>query len=223
MANPRFNRPKPPAGSLGRPLPRPGDPLVLADGTIVKEEVRHEPLKLGATTLSTDPTNFRPAGKRIIRDFPANTQMFKALSVVFSFTMYGISNLEICDELGIDVDQLNELRAHHGYQELFNSVFSEFINANSDMLQSRIAAYSAAAVSKIGHLSTHGKKEETQLAASKDILDRAGMRPQDLEKVQAASMNELQIRITKKSDDVVVDVKVGKSPDPTRGNGENYG
>jgi hypothetical protein len=77
------------------------------------------------------------------------------------------------------------------------------------MLQSRIAAYSHAAVGKIGQLVTKAKKEEVQLAASKDILDRAGMRPQDLTANQQASQNELQIRITKKVDDVTIDVKMG--------------
>jgi hypothetical protein len=191
-------------------LPKPGDPLILPGGQVLHEEKRLKTTRADKTSdLQISPREFRANIKRDLKAFPANPQMFKAVSVVFAMTAYGISNIEICETLKITNDQLEELRSHHGYSELFNATFSEFINANSEMLQSRIAAYSHAAVGKIGQLVTKAKKEEVQLAASKDILDRAGMRPQDLTANQAASQNELQIRITKKVDDVTIDVKMG--------------
>jgi hypothetical protein len=194
----------------GPVLPRPGDPLVLPDGTMLYEEKRVKTTDANRKSdLAINPRDFRADNKRDLKNFPANPAMFKAVSVVFSMTAYGISNIEICESLNITNDQLEELRSHQGYSELFNSVFNEFINANSEMLQSRIAAYSHMAVGKIGQLVTKAKKEEVQLAASKDILDRAGMRPQDLTANQAASQNELQIRITKKVDDVTIDVTMG--------------
>jgi mevalonate kinase len=192
---------------VGSALPRPGDPLVLPDGSILYEEKRIKTNSIKERSdLAVKARDFRANTKRDLKAFPANVHMFKAVSVVFSMTAYGISNIEICETLNINNDQLDEIRSHHGYSELFNSVFNEFISANSEMLQSRIAAYSHAAVGKIGQLVTKAKKEEVQLAASKDILDRAGMRPQDLTANQQASQNELQIRITKKVDDVIVDI-----------------
>jgi len=196
----------------GPALARPGDPLVLPNGTILEEEKpyreRSSNSKSDRSDIIIPAHSYRANQRRNLKDFPANEQMFKALSVVFAMTLYGISNVEICDSLNISLDQLTELRSHHGYAELFNNVLAEFINANSDMLQSRIAAYSHAAVGRVGSLINGAEREETQLAASKDMLDRAGLRPQDLAASQQASQNELQIRITRKTDDVIVDVKI---------------
>lgn len=196
---------------MTRALPKPEDPLVLSDGTIVLPESAKDEFNIDekpSVRANVEPHEYRPTTRRSLKDFPANPTMLNAISVVFAYTLYGLSNVEICDILNLSSEQLDQIRVHRGYSELFTSIMNEFINANSEILQSRIAAYSHAAVNRVGHLIDNAKKEETQLAASKDILDRSGNRPQDLANQQAATMDGLRISIIKNDRDVSVELTI---------------
>jgi hypothetical protein len=192
-------------------LPRPGDPLVMADGRVLRPESPTDVFNIDDKSdlrANIEPHEYKPTTRRSLKDFPANPTMLNAISVVFAYTMYGLSNVEICNVLNLSSEQLEQLRQHRGYSELFTAIMNEFINANSEILQSRIAAYSHSAVSKVGYLIANAKKEEVQLSASKDMLDRAGARPQDLANQQAATMDGLRISIIKNDKDVSVELTI---------------
>jgi hypothetical protein len=202
------------AGLMTRHMPKPGDPLVLADGRVVTPDQHSEafdPDDKSDLRANVEPHEYRPTTRRSLKDFPSTPSMLNAISVVFAYTLYGLSNIEICNVLNLTAEQLDNIRLHRGYAELFTSIMNEFINANSEMLQSRIAAYSHSAVSRVGYLIDNAKKEEIQLSASKDLLDRAGARPQDLANQQAATMDGLRISIIKNDRDTTVELRINGS------------
>lgn len=123
-----------------------------------------------------------------------------AVGVVFMLTLMGVGDREIADNLKTNVEQINWIRHTPAYVECFNTVIGEFINANSDLLSARIAAFSSTAVNTIGALAEHGKKEETKLRASQDILDRAGVRPKDVAE-RSVIKNDLRIIIVDGDED----------------------
>ncbi len=116
-----------------------------------------------------------------------------AIGVVFMYTLLGIGDREIAEVLKTTTEEVLSIRRHSGYGEYFNAVLGEFINANSDLLTSRIASYAQTALQTVGTLAKEGKKEETKLRASIDLLDRAGVRPKDQEQRQNTVKNELRI------------------------------
>ncbi len=186
-------------------LPAVGDPLVLGDGRTIMPDVEDD----FAPTISINdvaaPSEYRPSVRRAFRDFAATPKSLRAVAVVFVFTSLGVSDREIVEELSISQENIDELRKTASYAEVFDAMLNEFININSGLLQSRIHSYSHSALSKVAHLASHALKEETAFTASKDILDRAGTRPQDMVKNQLSSGNELRITITRKDNEIIID------------------
>jgi hypothetical protein len=194
----------------GTGLARPGDPLIAENGAKVEPE--NKPTKKQASALqidgTIDPALYRPHKRRILKELPAAPNVISGIGAVFMFTMMGVGDREIADTLGTTVEHVNELRSHPAYGECFESILAEFINANSTLITSRIASYAQTAVTKIGTLATSAKKEETQFAASKDILDRAGIRPKDQEHRASMSTNDLRIIIVDGNRSSNVEIKV---------------
>jgi hypothetical protein len=127
------------------------------------------------------------------------------------YTMLGVGDREIADALGIDVRRVEDVRAHSAYKECFDTVVDTFINKNSDLLAARIAAYSHSALDVVGHLAMHGQKEETQLRASTDLLDRAGVKAKDnAERNSMNNRSELRIIVVDGKKDVSVDVNLSQ-------------
>ena len=183
-------------------LAQPGDPLVMSDGQVVYEEPEPgSPAEEARTNKKLNPRTFRATKKRTMKDMPGDTQILKAVACVILFTVMGVGDREIADALGISPVDLKRVRMHTAYPECFNSLVSEFINANSEFINARLAAYAGDAVDNIMTLAQHGKKEETKLRANIDIADRAGINPKEQSKA-ALQINDLRIVITKPTDKV---------------------
>jgi len=83
------------------------------------------------------------------------------------------------------------------------------INANSEYVECRISAYSGMALGNIADIAQKSKNTGYRLTASRDLLDRAGHRPQDNASRQNSGMNELHIVITdSKEQEMKIDLKI---------------
>lgn len=201
---------KPKASKPGRGLARPGDPLIASDGSRIEQIGGTLTKKQEAEQGLIDPAAYRPLKKRTVKELPGEIQIVNAVAVVFMYTLLGVGDREIADSLKTTVEDIIQLRNHSAYGECFQVIHAEFINANSDLLTSRIAAYSQRALQTVGNLATDGKKEEVKLRASIDILDRAGVRPKDQEQRSASTQNHLRIIIVDGDTDTNVNVELGE-------------
>lgn len=201
---------KPKEQKPGRGLARPGDPLITSDGSKVEQVGGNLTKKEQASHGLINPETYRPTKRRTLKEIPSDVRIVNAVSVVFMYTLLGVGDREIADALKTDVEDINQLRAHSAYGECFQIIHSEFINANSDLLTSRIAAYSQTALQTVGHLAESGKKEEVKLRASIDILDRAGVRPKDQEQRGLATQNHLRIIVVDGDTETDVNVEIGE-------------
>lgn len=196
------------ASTPARPLARAGDPLVLLDGRIIQDPKARQ-RRLDLIKPKTTPASFKPTRQISAKELPAPIGVMKAVGVVFTLTMLGLGDREIAESLGITTYEVDEIRAHSAYSEVFSGIQGEFISANSELLQSRIAAYGPLALDVMEEVLVNGENEGNRLRASIDILDRAGTRPQDNAK-HATSTNELRIVIVdnEKSVDVEINGRV---------------
>jgi len=179
-----------------------GDPYVTASGKVIQAE------NLFATPI--DPPKsmkaYRPLRKRSVPDLPASPNVMKGVALVFSFTVLGISDRDIAEICNITPNEVRQIRSHAAYGETFEIVATEFVNAKSQRLVSKIAAYADDALETVRDISVNGQKESNQLKASIDILDRAGVRPKDTAEMGKSQQNELRITIVKSDDtEVAVD------------------
>lgn len=211
-------------------LARHGDPLVLPDGQIIDPETDlDEPnpseteaeiearsaLSAGnnaarALLQQVNPADFRPTTRRSMRELPAPTGVMNAVSVVFVGTLLGLGDRELAENLRITIEQLQEIRQHTAYNEVFETILTELLNTNSDLIQSRLAAYSHNALTQIHQISSIGKQETNRLRASQDILDRAGHRPKDSNARNNPGSNTLRIVYTDDQKQTRVEVNVNQ-------------
>jgi hypothetical protein len=191
------------ARAKSRDLAKPGDPIVLADGS----EHYPEPLpgeEPPEHSTGINPRTFKPAKKRTLKDLPTTPAMLNGIACVFMYTVMGIGDREMANALSITPAELTAIKKHPAYRDCFEGVLDEFISVNSNLIQARIAAYGNSAVTNIMDIASNGKKEENKLLANIDIADRAGIGGKN---VQKNALNDLHITISKgDADDVKIDI-----------------
>lgn len=183
-------------------LARPGDPLVKADGKVVPDRKR-APVD---TSRVVDPISFRPMKKRTMRELPGGVGQINGAAAVFTYTMLGVSDREICDALKIDMEQLATIKTHPVYSDIFETVHNEFINTNSEIIQSRIAAMAHDALDSISNIAVHGKQEKNVLLASQDLLERGGISVKNFEQKKNVALTGLKILVTEEKGTVEVTI-----------------
>ena len=187
---------------MANDLAKVGDPLIAPDGSLLTEEDDGDlgPSHLPLPSTAVPFKDYRPIQKRVLSDLRADVNMLNVVSVVLSYTLQGISDTEIAIATGISPEQITFARASRTYSDMFENIMRELINANSEYIECRVSAYSGMALGNIADIATRTKNTGYRLAASKDLLDRAGHRPQDNASRQSNGMNELHIVITEPKD-----------------------
>lgn len=194
-------------GTHSTALARVGDPLITETGEKVEPDgyANGRRLKVEPPPMVLDAASYRPTKKRTLKEMPADVPLINGIGAIFMYTMLGVGDREIAEALKITVEELTDVRNHGAYKECFDLVVQEFINKNSDLLSARIAAYSHSALEVVGSLAVSGKKEETKLRASIDLLDRAGVKAKDVEAKNAQNRSgELRIVIVEPGKDTKV-------------------
>lgn len=154
------------------------------------------------------PEDFRALRRQDMDDLVAEPKVMNACAVVLAYTVLGISDREIQLTMQIKEDQLTKIRTHEAYTALFSAYFDELLNVNSMSLQSRIAGMAHGALSRVFTIAQDAKKDETKLAANRDILDRAGTRVADQAERNKGKPVGLRIVVTKASTTVETNVDV---------------
>jgi hypothetical protein len=138
---------------------------------------------------------FRSKRRRNMDELPAPANIMTACGAVMLYTLYGVGDREIANALKISVIDLEEIRAHPAYGDYLEIMGQEIINAESDNLTHRLAAYAHGALDTVAHVSRNGKLENNRLRASIDILDRGGFAPKAVAEKQVSLKNVLRIQV----------------------------
>lgn len=190
--------------ALAKPLARPGDPYITPGGV----EVQPEKTAFDKEQPKLTAKNFKPQQRRTVNDLPAPPNVMNGVGAVFAYTVLGVGDREICDVLKITTAQLKSLRNHTAYAEFFDIVSSEFINANSELITARIAAYSHAALTTVADVAFNDPKakSETRLKAADSLLDRGGFAAKENILRGKTGVNDLRIVLIKDDAQVSVDI-----------------
>lgn len=188
-----------------RALPRPGDPLVTKDGSIVRPDSRADLGMKDTKPWDVKPEDFRAQRRQNVKELQAEPRIVNACAVVLAYTMMGIGDREIESVMSITDDQLERIRQHEMYAALFIACQQELINVNSVSLQARIAGMAHLSLTNVIDLAQTATKEDTKLRANVDILDRAGTRVADQAERSKGQMTGLRV-IVKKGDDTTIEI-----------------
>lgn len=186
-------------------LPASGEPLKLADGTLVYPggktvKPQREP-QMVEVPSNTKAQRLVAATRRKLVDLPAVPKQMNIMSVVIMYTLLGIQDHEIALATELTVDQIKLIKEHEIYGRLMEDVATNIIAQDTNELQTIIASHAKAAVGKIvEHLDNEDGK--TSLGAAKDLLDRAGYRPADQVEHRHTMEGGLVIRVIKRDENM---------------------
>jgi len=184
-------------------LPQGTEPLVLADGTKINPI---DGLVLSEEILVEVPNTEElkreiVASRKRIGDLPVPPNQMNTISVIISYTLFGISNRDISNTLLIPLEQVEVIKKSDAYNTLQQSFVKAILETDLSDVRSMFADKSRnAATTVVGLLNSDN--ETTQLSAAKDILDRAGHRPVDVIEHRHKMEGGLTIEYVEKKDDI---------------------
>lgn len=133
--------------------------------------------------------------RRKIADLPAIPENTNVMSVILTYTLFGLDDQEIALAAKLPLAQVSKIKMMPEYNSLYETVVNEVLSSNTESVRQFISQNSMSAARSMLELVKHDDPY-VRLNSSRDVLDRAGHRPADMIIEQRKKMEEsLTIRI----------------------------
>jgi hypothetical protein len=191
-------------------------PLVLADGRLVYPDGSVvDPTQ--AQELVEIPTNREAvalviSARKKIADLPAVPKTMNTVSVVLSYTLFGLDDVEIALATGMTEDQVGRIKMHEAFTQMRESVVSSILGSEADNVRDLFQQHSRNAVSKLVDALEGKKINNNQILVARDFLDRAGHRPADVVEHRHKLDGGLTIEIIRREDKVIPTIYLEVEP-----------
>jgi len=193
------------------PLPIGTEPLVLADGTKIN------PLdgKILKDDILVEVPNTREiqrdivAARKRIADLPLPTEQMNTLSLVMAYSVFGLSDKDIGNVLGLPQEQIHNIKMNNVYNELQQNLVQSIIHSDTTEVRDLFVLNSKTSAQLF--VDTVNDSEMgigTRLSAANNILDRAGHRPADIVEHRHKVEGGLRIEYVKKEEQDIPTIDV---------------
>ena len=191
-------------------LPNGSEPLVLADGTKidpVNGSVINDEILVEVPNTETIKQEIVAARKRI-NDLPVPPKQMNTLSVIISYSLFGLSDHDIAYLLSIETKELENIKSSDVYIELQKTLVQNILASDASDVREMFVQHSKDAASVMFNaMIDQANGVNTRMAAAKDVLDRAGHRPVDVVEHKHSLEGGLTIEyIDNKNEIPVIDV-----------------
>lgn len=199
-----------------KPTHKKGDPLVLPNGTVILgsdeglPEVKTVETQQAETEIDDvldDPFSDGAVFQRNLADVRADVKQFNPVMLILGYSMWGLDEHAIARYLSLTMEQVKEVMS----SELFTETRKELLEAIRYAENSSIHGYLSQKARKAAVVTAAALKSKSidvQLAAAKDILDRAGFRPADRTEHVHRFEDELRITYVEEKAPPIIDVGV---------------
>jgi len=163
-------------------LPNGSEPLVLADGTKINPidgTVVTSEILVEVPNNKTIQREIIAARKRI-SDLPVPPDQMNTLSVILSYSLFGIDDVDISLCISVPIEQINSIKQSDVYLDLQAQFHKTIIESDLSDVRGLFVQHSRNAASVMVDALDPEMGIGTRMAAAKDILDRAGQRPVDV-------------------------------------------
>ena len=177
-------------------------PLILADGTQISPQ-SGKPIMDEQEETYIEVPNYADTQRQIVTartrvaDFPLPPSQMTSIGIILFYSMLGVSDDEISSLTGLKPDQVGKMRISDSYMEIQKQFLASIVNNDMEDVRTLFVQGSRNAASRMVGL-MDSESESIQIAAAKDILDRAGQRPADVIEHRHRMENSLRIEIVKK-------------------------
>lgn len=118
--------------------------------------------------------------KRKLVDLPDVPSKMNVISVVVSYTLFGLNEDEIALALQVNVDRVRAIKMLDAYNDMLESVVEGIKSRDLDPINKMIEDQAPSAVNRIVQLMQEADSDKVSLSAARDLLDRSGRRPADV-------------------------------------------
>jgi hypothetical protein len=185
------------------PLPLGTEPLILADGTKINpiDGTIHVEDDLVEVPNTAQIKREIVASRKRISDLPVPPSQMNTISVILSYTLFGISDDDISTILTIPLEQVEYIKSLDAYSELQTQFIKNIVESDLSDVRGLFVQKSRRAADKMFDL-MESENEATRMVASKDVLDRSGQRPIDVVEHRHRMEGGLTIEYVEKKDDI---------------------
>jgi hypothetical protein len=185
------------------PLPLGTEPLILADGTKINpiDGTIHVEDALVEVPNTAQIKREIVASRKRISDLPVPPSQMNTISVILSYTLFGISDDDISTILTIPLEQVEYIKSLDAYSELQTQFIKNIVESDLSDVRGLFVQKSRRAADKMFDL-MESENEATRMVASKDVLDRSGQRPIDVVEHRHRMEGGLTIEYVEKKDDI---------------------
>ena len=184
-------------------LPQGTEPLVLADGTkinpvdgyVVTDEVLVE------VPNTAELKREIVASRKRISDLPVPPSQMNTISVIISYSLFGITDEDISNTLLIPIEQLQAIKSSDVYAGLQQQLLKNIVESDLSDVRGLFVQKSRKAAKTMFDL-LDSDSESTRGVAAKDVLDRAGQRPVDVVEHRHKMEGGLTIEYVEKKNDI---------------------
>jgi len=191
-------------------LPQGTEPLILADGTRVNPIdgiiVIDEPLVEVPNTAEIKREIV--ASRKRLSDLPVPSHQMNTISVVLSYTLFGINDDDISLALSISLEQIANIKATDAYSTIQDTMVKSILESDASEVRNMFVEGSRnAAGLMVGVVNNAEMGISARMLAAKDVLDRAGQRPVDVVEHRHSMEGGLTIEYVEKKDNIpVIDI-----------------
>ena len=184
------------------PEPNFSRPLRLADGRLVYPEgetsTGPEPNSVAVEIPSADDAvRIVTAARRKLSELPEVPRTMNAVSVILSYSLFGLDDEEIAIATGLTVEQIGRIKLGDAYTQMHDAVIRTVLESETNVVRELFVKKARDAAQVVVRAMQEGSRAD-RLAAAKDILDRSGHRPSDVVEHRHRMDGGLVIEIVKR-------------------------
>jgi hypothetical protein len=177
-------------------------PLRLADGRIVYPEgeisTGPEPNSVAVEIPSADDAvRIVTAARRKLSELPEVPRTMNAVSVILSYSLFGLDDEEIAIATSLTVEQIGRIKVGDAYTQMHDAVVRTVLESETNVVRELFVKKARDAAQVVVRAMQEGSRAD-RLAAAKDILDRSGHRPSDVVEHRHRMDGGLVIEIVKR-------------------------
>lgn len=154
-------------------------PLRLADGSVVLptgDIVRPNMVEI---PTHREAQRIIAGTRRKLSDLPEVPKAMNAVSVVLSYTLFGLADEEIAIATGLTTDQIGRIKVSDPYGQMHETIVRTVLDSETDVVRDLLSKNATRAAGVMVDALDAGSRSD-RMAAARDILDRSGHRPADV-------------------------------------------
>ena len=194
------------AGVLVDDGPTPANPSAASPTSACGEGESHgeaPPTPEGYTRVPTsiEAQNIVARARRTAEDLPAPPGAMNGVSLVLTYTLFGLDDLSIAIVTDLSVDAIKRIRASAVYTEMYAAVSEGMQASETNQVRDILAQAAQGAANRIVD-QVNSTNADVSFRAAKDILDRSGNRPVDTVVHKHEVDGEMRIRYIEPENDL---------------------